>query len=306
MKQEITLSEVDALIKKHISNKGLDGHISDEKIEEIKKKIKAKLAMPSGGIFYMNPQVNGQDLSLDGDGGGLDMGGGMEEASVPGQEEDETINVQASPEPPVSHETVVDNNAMQYAKKEGELEHKEKELTSKEIELDAKEQELAYKPQLPSSIEQAEPGKLFVYDQNQLSYGGEGLTNIKYNCMENPEGKKSMHDLWIEGGKIRAELFKVEYKKIGEMVFDPFNGTTKFVEMTQPTEDDLPQEEVDGVQQAIDSQYPTEPMIDATEPVTDVTLPPSTDMGLEGADIQKTMETVIEKILRNYFTQRSI
>ena len=66
------------------------------------------------------------------------------------------------------------------------------------------------------------------------------------------------------------------------------------------------QEEVDGVQQAIDSQYPTEPMIDATEPVTDVTLPPSTDMGLEGADIQKTMETVIEKILRNYFTQHSI
>jgi hypothetical protein len=57
------------------------------------------------------------------------------------------------------------------------------------------------------------------------------------------------------------------------------------------------------VQQAIDSQTPTDPMVDSIEPVMDVTMPPSNDMGLQGTDVQKAIENTVEKILRQYFSK---
>lgn len=302
MKTQISLSEVESLIRKNIEEKGLHNHISNDQIEEIKKKIKARLSMPSTGVmFYSSPE---SDID-----GNIGMESGLEEAIAPTEEDqDDIINVQKTNNP-VSHETTIDNSALDVSKKEGELETKEQiinheaeELENKERELNNKEEELSYKPVLPNSLLQAEPGKLFIYDMTQLSLGGESLSNQPYNIMDNPESKTSMHDLWIQDGKVRAQLFKVEYKPIGEMVFDPFNGTTKFVEMPQPLESDLPQEERDGVQQAIDSQIPTEPMIDSVEPVTDVTLPMSQDMGLNGTNVQQAIESTVEKILRQYFS----
>lgn len=310
MKKQISLSEVESLIRNSINEKGMSKHISEEQIEEIKKKIKARLAMPSAGVFFMNTAIN---RDVDGDGevdmdGGFDAGG-IEEATIPSDEEDQTIQV-SQDNNPVSHETEIDDSAIENAKKEGELETKEQilskqaeELESKEHQLNDKEEDLKYKPTLPDSVLQAEPGKLFIYDMNQLSLGGESLSNQPYNTLDNPENKSSMHDLWIKDGKVRAQLYKVEFKPIGEMVFDPFNGTSKFVEMQQPLESDLPKEERDGVQQAIDSQIPKEPMIDSVEPVVDVTMPQSDDMGLKGTDIQKAIENTVEKILRQYFSK---
>lgn len=308
MKKQISLSEIDSLIRNNINEKGFSSHISEEQIEEIKKKIKTRLSMPSAGIFYMNPDFNNSGGDLGGD-----MGGGLEEVNTVNPEEDfdnnnTIINVKRDNDP-VSHETKIDDTAMDVSKKEGELESKEQflnqqeeELESKEQEIENKAEELKYKPVLPSSLLQAEPGKLFIYDMTQLSLGGESLSNQPYNTMDNPETKLSMHDLWIREGKIRSQLYKVEFKPIGEMIFDPFNGTSKFVEMQQPLESDLPQEERDGVQQAIDSQIPSEPMIDSVSPVTDVILPMSTDMGLDGTDVQKAIENTVEKILRQYFS----
>lgn len=309
MKKQISLSEVETLIKNSINEKGMSKYISEEQIEEIKKKIKARLAMPSAGVFYTNPIRN---TDVDGD-GELDMGGGfdggIEEVQLPSDQENETIPV-SKDDNPVSHETEIDDSAIENSKKEGELETKEQilsrqaqELDYKEHQLNAKEEELKYNPTLPNSVLQAEPGKLFIYDMSQLSLGGESLSNQPYNTLDNPENKSSMHDLWIQDGKVRAQLYKVEFKPIGEMVFDPFNGTSKFVEMQQPLESDLPSDERDGVQQAIDSQIPKEPMIDSVEPVLDVIMPQSDDMGLQGTDIQKAIENTVEKILRQYFSK---
>jgi hypothetical protein len=44
-------------------------------------------------------------------------------------------------------------------------------------------------------------------------------------------------------------------------------------------------------------------MVDSIEPVMDVTMPPSNDMGLQGTDVQKAIENTVEKILRQYFSK---
>lgn len=271
MKKQISLSEIESMIRNHIDEKGFKTHISDNQIEEIKNKIKTRMSMPSSGIFYMNPPEDTDSII---DAGG-DFSGGMEEEVIPSNEEDQTM--------PISN----------Y---ESDI-----EASKEEVGID-QEQELSYQPQLPNAIQQAEPGKLFVYDMMQLALGGESLSSAQYNCKDNPELKQSMHDLWLNDGKIRAEIFKVEYKSIGELVFDPFNGTTKFVEMQQPLESDLPKEDREGVEHAINSQFPIDPMVDSTDPITDVILPPNTDMGLGGIDVQKSIENTVEKILRQYFS----
>ncbi len=308
MKKQISLSEVDALIKQTIFEKGLKNHISEEQLEEIKKKVRSKLTMPSAGVFYMNPSVipGINDANGDFEGGvglGGDIGVAMEEVVNNVEQDDKVIEVPEVDDSTISHQTIVDDQSINVAKKEGALEQKEQELSQKEQELKFKEQELQYKPSLPSFVEKAEPGQLFVYDMNQLSFGGESLSNVQYNSLQNPENKISMHDLWLNDGKVRAELFKVEYKKMGELIFDPFNGSTKFVEMTQPTPEDLPKEEVEGVKNAIDSQIPKEPMIDSVQPLTNVIMPASTDMGLVGADVQAALMRSVEDILRHYFTR---
>ena len=304
----MSLSEIESLIRSSINEKGLSNYVSDDQIEEIKKKIKAKLSMPSAGVFYSNPTSNNNDNSLNDSEPFFD---GSIEEDTSDSVSDSNQNIEVPKEDGViSHETEINDVAIENAKKEKELDIKnqelldrEEELRMKEKALQKKEEELKYKPSIPNSILQASPEKLFVYDMNQLSHGGEGLSVQPYNTLDNPENKTSMHQLWIEGGKVRAEIFKVEYKKIGEMIFDPFNGTSKFVEMQQPIESDLPKEERDSVQQAIDSQTPTDPMVDSIEPVMDVTMPPSNDMGLQGTDVQKAIENTVEKILRQYFSK---
>ena len=114
MKTQISLSEVESLIRKNIQEKGLHNHISNDQIEEIKKKIKARLSMPSAGVmFYSSPDVDGGAES------------GLEEAIAPTEEDqDDVISVQKTNNP-ISHETTIDNNALDVSKKEGELETKE-------------------------------------------------------------------------------------------------------------------------------------------------------------------------------------
>jgi hypothetical protein len=87
----------------------------------------------------------------------------------------------------------------------------------------------AYTPDLPSFLDKIEPGKVIVYDMNEISHGGENLSYAPLRTYENPDVKKSMHDLWVEEGKRRAEVFMVKLEKIGEIEFNYTNGTSQFI-----------------------------------------------------------------------------
>ncbi len=317
----MNISEIESMILNSIDKQGLRGVVSDQAIEEIKTKIKNKFSKPGSMMFTMNPYVDHSHSGFNqvdnpeddlADVGSGDMGMGMDEIAVPSElpedqgntQQTQQVDVNPAEQSPVTHETVVDQSSIEAAKKEGALESKEQELSAKEAILQQKEEELAYKPALPSFIEKADPGKLFIYDRNELSAGSESLTQIPFRMIGSPDEKKSMQQLWIEEGKTKAEVFAVEFKKIGEMKFDVFNGVCKFEEMTQPLPSDLPQSETDAVQQALDSQYPVDPMIDSTEPVMNVTMPMTNDMGLNAIDVQKAVQDKVEDIIKAYFQSK--
>jgi hypothetical protein len=91
-----------------------------------------------------------------------------------------------------------------------------------------------YTPELPNFLDKVEPGKVIVFDYNELSEGGENLTKKPFRQYDNPDMKKSIHDLWMEEGKRRTEVYQAKFEKIGEMEFDYANGTTKFIEKSAP------------------------------------------------------------------------
>lgn len=87
-----------------------------------------------------------------------------------------------------------------------------------------------YKPQLPSSIEKVEPEKVFIFDYNELSLGGENLSHKTFRLLDDPDKRKTMQEIWMEDAKIRAEVYVAKFEKIGDIIFDPFNGTSKLEE----------------------------------------------------------------------------
>lgn len=89
---------------------------------------------------------------------------------------------------------------------------------------------LSYKPELPSFMEKIEPAKVIIFSQNELSEGGENLTNKPLRTFSDPDIKQSMSDFWLDKGQKRAEVYMAKLEKIGELEFNYANGTTKFIE----------------------------------------------------------------------------
>ena len=48
--------------------------------------------------------------------------------------------------------------------------------------------------------------------------------------MDDPDVKKSMHDLWIQEGKTKAKVFVAKFEEMGEIDFNYADGTSKFTE----------------------------------------------------------------------------
>lgn len=284
MDSKIGFSEIEKLIQKNIKDKGLSGDITLSMINDIKNKVKEQLSQ--------NKTIQPETIS----------------------EVDNTDNVsmpvQTSSGNPenITHETIVDEKSIELSNKEDQIQEKEnallkkeQELHRKEIELNSKEQELKYKPVVPTFLENAEPDKIFIFDMNELNFGSETLTTTPYHLVDAPDKKTTMHDLWLEKGKVRAEVFKVQLEKIGEMIFDPMQGICKFEQKTSSLEsNNLDIESKDSVMDAINSQIPTTPLIDTVEPVKDVVLPMSNNMGLITPDIEALTTNIVNKALRKY------
>ena len=205
MAKQVTVNEIENLIKEKLKSSGAD--LSNDIVSRIKESILKK---------YSDEKS-------------------QNEASEANTGEPVDIDISSEPSPTeqdvptpgsVQQDTVVDS-------KEQELQRKEEELYVKEQELQRKEEELKYKPQLPNPLKNVGKEEFFVFDENQISFGGEGLSNAQFYLKNNPEVKSSMHGEWINKGMTKADLFIVEFKKIGEMEFNAFDGTTKLERYTE-------------------------------------------------------------------------
>jgi hypothetical protein len=293
MSDKITQTELDELIKRKIKEKGLSNDIGEDKISEIKNKISLILKKPE---LSEDVPANNQPTQ---------PVVAQTNVEVP----QNTIN---SPES-ITQTTSVSKEAVELAKREGELEEKERdfaqkqsELTLKEKELLEKEQALEYKPQIPAVLEGIGNEKLFVFDENELSLGAEALSNTPFRLMSNPDNKRSMMELWATEGKRGAEIYQVKFEKLGEIIFNPFEGTSNFAK--KPIEDgktplDVPAEGLTP-EDAQASQEPTQPMVDSVEPMTNATLPLSNDMGLNSVDLEDIIKTRIDSIIMSHFKDK--
>jgi hypothetical protein len=211
MADKITTSEIEDIIKKKLKESGLSDDIIQSSVKQIKDKIMDKYnsSKPEGDTNVNNAPEN--------------------------NEENKTVDVDISSESPSGMEEAnpeLVKKEVEQDLKEKEIEDKEKELKAKEIELDQKEKELEYKPQLPEPLKELGKEQFFVFDENQISLGAEALSNCAFYLKNNPEMKSSMHSTWINKAFTKADLFIVEFKKIGELEFDPYQGTTKLIQNT--------------------------------------------------------------------------
>lgn len=208
MAEKIKTSEIEEIIKKKLKDSGLSEEIINSSVKQIKEKIMDKY----------NSTKSQEQLP---------------------EEEKEVVTVEI----PSENSTATEEPNPELIKQEveqdfkaKELEDKEKELITKELEIKEKEEELEYKPQLPEPLKEVGKESFFVFDENQISLGGEALSNCSLYLKDNPEVKSSMHSTWINKAFTRADLYVVEFKKIGELEFNPFEGTTKLIKFTTDTE----------------------------------------------------------------------
>jgi hypothetical protein len=224
------------------------------------------------------------------------------------KEEEEVVDVDISKdnsletpgeEPEIIEKTSeIDEEEQELYKKEGELEEKEKaliekeqELKRKEEELRTKEEELKYEPTIPEKLRNLGSEKLFVFDENILSAGAEKLSNTDMNLVENPEEKTNMKTLWIKEGKRDAEIYKVNFEKIGKIIFDPFEGISDFIKIYTPEKKINSSDEESNV-------YKNN-VIDSIEPIKNVSQPLTNDMQLKIEKEDNEYIKSIEDIMNN-------
>ena len=141
-------------------------------------------------------------------------------------------------------------------------------------------------PEIPDFLKSVEPSKVFVYDFNELSVGGENLSNKPFKTIEDPEVSKSMQQMWSENGITRAEVYQTKFEKIGEVVFDYRSGASQFIQ--KGAEPDF-----DAQQQYKENPYAAEPNKEIENYVKN------------NVDIDQKINDVITNIVKNYFLTNS-
>jgi hypothetical protein len=254
MKEKINQNEINALIAKEIREKGLNEIL---KIDTIRERVYKKIKeMKQGETIneLENPSPVGSGVAFPRDTGEQNLN-----APIIAQSEDKGVGM------PAGAQTM--NTPI------------EPTVATKEI---------------PDFLKNVEPGKIIVFGYNELSEGGENLTNKPFRTLENPENRKSIGQMWSEEGKTKAEVYLAKFEKVGNLEYDYQNGTTKFVE-------DMEQPLIDANGTYKPNPYKVEP-----NPVVEKNI---NDYVRQNVDIDKKVNDVITNIVKNYFltnTERAV
>lgn len=151
-----------------------------------------------------------------------------------------------------------------------------------------------YRPELPLELQAKEPSEFIVWDYNELSVGGENLTNKPFGTLENPELKKTMMDAWKEEGKTTAKVYVAKFEEIGEVHFDYVSGQSSFMEKGKNQNVDT------SVNTYQDNPYATQatPQVDHIATETDLAKTIESSVDLEKA-LEKVLKDIIMKGLAN-------
>lgn len=147
-----------------------------------------------------------------------------------------------------------------------------------------------YEPELPSFLDKIEPAKFIIFNMNEVSLGGEQLSNKPFRLFSDPDLKKSIHDAWKEEGKQKAEIYIAKFEKIGSVDFDYRNGTSYF------TEKRFENPEIPSVPVYQENPYASIPKPEEIENIPTETSP---------INLEEKVKEYIENILRRHFSGSS-
>ena len=301
---KISMTELSEMVKSKLMEKGLsENDVNQDIINTISEKIKGmanedyRLKAPKAPEpikpEVVNVDVSSQDVPSETPGG------------IPN---------------PIIQSTIENPESEALSRKEGELTEKERNLEAREMELARKEEELrekseqlAYKPEMPEVLEKIGPEQLFVFDMSKLSSGAENLSSLPMKLMDNPETETNMKDLWLNKAKKKAEVYVVKFEKVGEVEFNPIEGTSNLTTIRDMNGDkelsDFQNGTVTGTATG-DSEHPDDEravptnMKDGIQPLKDVTQPMSNDRGLS-VDNNLELEELIKKHIEEMMLKQS-
>jgi len=258
MEHNINLEELDALIAQEIRNKGLESTLN---FKTIKERIMQQLS-------------NSQEQNIN---------------------ELETPAIEDSPREFPSNPTInstspsnnINNNTQNAPQQTGGTQTTDIQFKEKGGEpLGQQSEPIVATTELPDFLKNIEHGKVIIFDYNELGDSGENLSKKPLRSFDNPDERISMIQMWSKEGKTKADVYQAKFEKVGELVYDYRNGTTKFIEDVEQ-----PLTNPDGSYKKNPYQVEPNPVIEkqVEEYLT------------HNVDIDKKVNDVISNIVRDYF-----
>ena len=254
MEHNINLEELDALIAQEIRNKGLESTLN---IKTIKERIMQELS---------NPQEQN-----------------INELETPTIED----SPREFPNNPTINSTSPSDNTQNAPQQTGNTETTDIQFKEKGGEpLEQQSNPIVATAELPDFLKDIEHGKIIIFDYNELGESGENLSKKPLRSFDNPDERISMLQMWSNGGKTKADVYQAKFEKVGELIYDYRNGTTKFVEdIEQPLTNH-------------DGSYKKNPYQVEPNPVIEKQVE---EYLTHNVDIDKKVNDVIANIVRDYF-----
>jgi hypothetical protein len=145
-----------------------------------------------------------------------------------------------------------------------------------------------YTPELPEMLKKAAPAELFVFRYNDIGESGENLTNKPMRLMDDPDVKKSMHDIWIQEGRTKAKIYVAKFEEIGEIDFNYTDGVSRFTEKSS-----LPDH-------AGGTEYKDNPYAAASTPQIDATTQGELETYIKSSvDLEKVVHDIVMGIVKD-------
>jgi hypothetical protein len=201
MSAKMNIEELKTLIANGIREQNLQGALPEDAVERIKERI---LALRDKDAEKNIPEV-------------------VSELDVP------ALNYATDNDAQFPDERELVASPEQQINMTGETQHIDVPAGSAPTEQPS-EPTMGYTPELPEMLKKADPAEIFVFKYTDIGESGENLSNKPMRLMDDPDVKKSMHDLWIQEGKTKAKIYVAKFEEIGEIDFNYADGTSKFTE----------------------------------------------------------------------------
>ena len=272
--EKINVSELEEMIRSKFVEKGA----SEEEIkEEVVKSITEKIKNKSKEEVQSDESVDNQDV-VD-----VDISKPKDvEGKIPAAI---TSSVETSDN---SEEILSKELALKI--KEEELTKREEDLNQRESSLKSIEKESEYEPELPEQIEEIEPEKLFIFDENNISVSGEKLSTLEMNLLRSPEEKTNMRAMWLKDAVKDVDLYVANFEKIGKIEFDPFEGVAEFKAVESEEVEEIDSEDI-----KLDMQGNMKDSIEPISNVTQATINESVELNPKSEQLS---EDILSSIIR--------